>query len=62
MEIVKKASKLTETRVAKWTIADFFTHVNNKTYYLDSENFELDGLSTKFRLRVYINIGLPFVC
>jgi hypothetical protein len=41
--------------VVRWTIDNFFGHVNNRTDHLDSEKFVLDGLSTKFYLQVYLS-------
>jgi hypothetical protein len=31
MEVVKKPSKVIETEIARWTINDFFNHINKKT-------------------------------
>jgi hypothetical protein len=58
MDIVQKDSKA--ICVARWTIADFSTHVDNKTDGLCSENFEIGGLKAKFYLRGYFNNGLGF--
>jgi hypothetical protein len=51
-----KALKTTFEKVSviRWTIRDFFDHVNNKTKGLDSEKFELNGLAIKFYLQLYL--------
>jgi hypothetical protein len=38
--------------VVRWTIDNFFDHVNNRTEHLDSKKFELDGLNAKFFVRL----------
>jgi hypothetical protein len=42
-----------KTSVARWTIEDFFGHVNGQTEYLESEQFMLYGFTSKFHLRVF---------
>jgi hypothetical protein len=57
MEVINQAQKLTKTLIARWTIADFFTHVKeakSKQIDLNGDKFALGGLSTKFHLRIII--------
>jgi hypothetical protein len=44
----------------RWTIDDFFGHFYNKTGYLYSEQFSLDGSDAKFYLQVHIGNHLNF--
>jgi hypothetical protein len=57
MEIEHKDLKVS---VVRWTIDDFFGHVNKKTEHLYSEDFKLDGLDAKFYLKVYMSKRLNF--
>jgi hypothetical protein len=56
MEVVKKASKVVkmEISVARWTINDFFDHVNKHTENLYSKDFKLDGFDAEFYLNVLL--------
>jgi hypothetical protein len=55
MEIDHKTLKAS---VVRWPIDDFFVHVNGQTESLRTdENFALDGLNTKFYLRVWLYDG-----
>jgi hypothetical protein len=59
MEISHKNQKVLKTTyekisVVRWTIDDFFGHVNKKTHCLYSKKFELDGLDAKFYLQVWL--------
>jgi hypothetical protein len=62
MDITHKTLKSVydKVSVARFTVDNFFTHVNDQTEQLDSEKFVLDGLSTKFHLRVYVDFGLHY--
>jgi hypothetical protein len=59
MDIAHKTLKTTYKKVsiARWTIDDFFGHVNKQTDYLKSDSFVLDGLDTNFYLQVYLSNG-----
>jgi hypothetical protein len=51
MEIVHKSHKL--VKVLRWPINGFIAHARDIRTNLDSEHFKLDGLSSKFYLRIY---------
>jgi hypothetical protein len=59
MDVVHKTLKTIneKTSVARFTIDNFFAYVNNRTQYLDSEPFALEGFGTKFYLRVWLYSG-----
>lgn len=55
METVHSTSStLYKHTVARWTINNFFDHVNRKTKQLNSDVFSLDGLLTQFFLRIHL--------
>jgi hypothetical protein len=51
MEVVNNFSNVS---VARWTISDFFDHVNKKTVWLKSDKFALDGLNIEFYLGIVL--------
>jgi hypothetical protein len=59
MQVVNKTPKLLKSAVyendsiVRWPITEFVSHARDDRKCLDSELFSLDGLSSKFFLRVY---------